>query len=181
MINKILKLLVLTLVLNSCNFEIDSPDKAVCTDYISSIVEAKKLGVFMKECMPKTVKIKDSITLKIIETWYEMDYLYSDLENDNKLKFDFIPTTYHLAIKIEGDLRKKYKGFDVRWNFDNFFVLSDSTLNVTLLVSKKDIPMSIPILDSFQVQLYGSIISKDINKYDQLYKLDSFYVFKKQQ
>lgn len=172
---------IIYLFFMSCHFQDSTPDKAVCTSNIISINEAKQLGVFIKKCYPKKVKINDSVNIEIIDSWYEYDFLFSDLENDYKLKNDYVPLDYHLVLRVKGDFSKNNSGYNNHWSFNNlWFVGFDTIENISVFISSKNLSINAtPIKDSFPITICGIIKSIDSNKNDKLYNLDTFYIYKK--
>ncbi|MFA9212439.1 MAG: hypothetical protein ACEQSR_01145 [Candidatus Methylacidiphilales bacterium] len=168
-------LIIILIFLASCHFHENDQDSAVCVNNIISKEDSKQLGVFIKNCYPKKVKINDSINLDIIDAWCEYNFLFSDLENDYKLKDDYKPINYHLVLRIKGDFSKNNIGYNNHWSFENIsFIGFDTVDNISVFITSSI--NTKPIKDSFPINIYGIIQSIDPNKYNKLYDLDTFYI-----
>jgi hypothetical protein len=179
---KILYVLLVFLMLYSCNIDIKKIDQPVFDEEHLTISKSKELGVFIRAYKPNLIKINDSINFEIIESWIENTYYYSDIDKNGQLIKDFKPLNgTRLLISCKGNFRKKYKGFGYNWEIkDMLYLLPDSSDKkpITFFSTYKNEFSDSIAPDSIEIKLIYSIPSDNPDEFDIVKPLGHFYLYK---
>ncbi len=170
-------LLIVSIITTGCDFKFNKTDKA----YISkSIRESKEKGIYENEYVSTHISINDTIEFTILEAWSEKRVMYSNVDEDGKVKNIDNINSHHVILKLTENIQDKISSFQDTWRFKGMGYFSNEHGNYIYayncdLISSNPIPT-----DSIQINLEYSIPPEKEGEFRKVKPLGDFYLIGKE-